>query len=437
MTSTISVADVGKCYRKLEERPTLVTSLVPFLTKRAEELWALRHVSFDIQAGETVGVLGHNGAGKTTLLRLLAGVTRPSEGSLVIRGRVAPLIGVGVGFHQEMTGRENIYVNGMLLGMSRNEVDRRLEEIIHFAELEDFIDTPVKFYSSGMYMRLGFSVAVHSDPDVLLVDEVLAVGDVAFQLKCFERMRALQTTGTTIVLVSHSLHAIRLLCPRALLISRGRLQIDGSAEEAIARYHEIMSEGAPDSSGDQVAILARELVGAEGPLHHIDRDALVTFRVHLRFNSETESPQFFFQAYAADGSLAYSLMTTTESSPSRRFHAGEVATVEVPFEVRLGGGTFRLDLVVLDSKARKTLARADSFMMYVPPSVGVGGSADLRASIRVDGTSHSDHPDISLEPVDQGAPSPTSDSPDGVADFDPWPAELPQTPTSGAIDRSQ
>ena len=437
MNPTISVADVGKCYRKVEEQPTLVTSLVPFLTKRAEELWALRHISFDIHAGETVGVLGHNGAGKTTLLRLLAGVTRPSEGCVVIRGRVAPLIGVGVGFHQEMTGRENVYVNGMLLGMSREEVDRRLEEIVQFAELEDFIDTPVKFYSSGMYMRLGFSVAVHADPDVLLVDEVLAVGDVAFQLKCFDRMRGLQANGTTIVIVSHSLHAIRLLCPRALLISRGHLQVDGTAEDAIGRYHEIMSETGSDSTTEQILILARELVGAEGPLHHIERDASVIFRARLRFAAETESPQFFFQVYAADGSLVYSLMTTLDSSPARRFSAGQEASVEIPFEVRLGGGTFRLDLVVLDSKARRTLARADSFMMYVPPSVGVGGSADLRASIRVDGTSHSEHPDISLEATVLCPPPSTSNSANGVADFDPWPAELPQTPISGAIDRSQ
>lgn len=396
MTTAVRLDGVGKRYVKLDDRPTLLTSLLPFGREVRHEFWALRNINLEIEEGETVGILGHNGAGKSTLLKLLAGVTRPSEGTVTIRGRIAPLLSVGVGFHQEMTGRENIYVNGMLLGMSRPEIDRSLAEIISFADLEEFIDTPVKFYSSGMYMRLGFSVAIHARPNVLLVDEILAVGDIGFQLKCFERMRQLQGEGTTIVLVSHSIHAVRLLCPRALLISHGELQIDGETESAVARYHELMSAPASDDEGSDagIALLARELISEDGPVHQADKDTRLVYRVTMQFRTLVESPQFYFQVFAADGSVVYSIVTTNESAPPRRFAAGETSTVNIPFEARLGGGTYRLDLRVTDTHGRRTLAHAGNFMMYIPPSVGIGGSADLRASIEVDGVSHTDHPEI-------------------------------------------
>lgn len=399
MTTAIRLDGVGKRYVKLDDRPTLLTSLMPFRRETRQDFWALRNVNLEVMEGETVGILGHNGAGKSTLLRLLAGVTRPSEGSVQIRGRIAPLLSVGVGFHQEMTGRENIHVNGMLLGMSRSEVERTLDQIIAFAELEEFIDTPVKFYSSGMYMRLGFSVAIHSHPRVLLVDEVLAVGDIGFQLKCFERMRQLQGEGTTIVLVSHSIHAVRLLCPRALLMSHGELQIDGETELAVARYHELMSSGADEDEehGAEVVVLDRGLVGDQGPVHQADKDTRLAYRVTLQFRRPVESPQFYFQVFGADGSLVYSLVTTQESSPARSFSPGDTSTVSIPFEARLGGGTYRLDLRVVDTKGRRSLAHAGNFMMYVPPSVGIGGSADLRARIEVDGVSHTEHRDLMFQ----------------------------------------
>lgn len=396
MTAAIHMDGVGKRYVKLDDRPTLLTSLIPFGREARNEFWALRGVNLEIAEGETVGILGHNGAGKSTLLKLLAGVTRPSEGTVRIRGRIAPLLSVGVGFHQEMSGRENIHVNGMLLGMSKQEIDGTLDEIVAFAELEEFIDTPVKFYSSGMYMRLGFSVAIHSRPKVLLVDEVLAVGDIGFQLKCFERMRLLQTEGTTIVLVSHSIHAVRLLCPRALLISHGELQIDGDTEMAIARYHELMSAPSSEEGDTQatVRLVDRELVGDGGPVHHAEKDSRLAYRATMQFREHVESPLFHFQVFAANGAVAYSLVTTAESAPPRHYSPGETATVTIPFEARLGGGTYRLDLRVVDMDGRQTLAHAGNFMMYVPPSVGIGGVADLRATIEVDGVSHTEHQDL-------------------------------------------
>src|SRR5438552_11298765 len=214
MIPAIELRQVSKRYWKLEEQAMLLRSLLPIARPKRSEIYALRDIDLAMGQGETLGIIGRNGAGKTTLLRLMAGVTQPSQGVVRTVGRVAPLISVGVGFHQEMSGRENVYVNGMLLGLSARQVAQRFDEIVGFAELEDFIDTPVKFYSSGMFMRLGFSVVAHSDPNLLVVDEVLAVGDISFQSKCLERMRSLQREGTSIVLVSHFMGAIRTLCPR-------------------------------------------------------------------------------------------------------------------------------------------------------------------------------------------------------------------------------
>jgi ABC-type polysaccharide/polyol phosphate transport system ATPase subunit len=410
VSAAIEVRGVGKCYQHVEERPTLLTSLVPLLRTRKSPRWALRDINFSLQPGETVGVLGRNGAGKTTMLRLLAGVTKPTEGSVTTRGRIAPLISVGVGFHQEMTGRENVFVNGMLLGLSRRQVERRLDEIVAFAELESYLDTPVKFYSTGMYMRLGFSVAAHVDPDILLVDEVLAVGDIAFQLKCFERMRALQSEGTTILLVSHSMHAIRLLCPRGILIRRGLLVIDGTAEEAIARHQEMMtSDASDDDSEAAVSVVSRELLGPDGPTHHPRVDDHLVYRVAVRFNTAVDTPQVHFQLVGEDGTLVYSIMTVVGRSGSH-YQRGDVATVEVPFVAQLGAGTYQLRTVVTDRNDRQTLAfDSAGFSMYIDPVAGVGGFADVKASIYIDGSRVSDYDQLLLSaPGPERAPEPPS-----------------------------
>jgi len=201
--------------------------------------YALREVSFSVARGETVGIIGRNGSGKSTALKLIAGVTAPSEGEIDVFGRISPLIELGAGFHPDLTGRENVFLNGSILGMSSREIRARFDEIISFAELWDFVDTPVKRYSSGMYMRLGFSVAVHSHPDILLVDEVLAVGDEPFQEKCLAKMHEFQGNGVTIILVSHSMQLIQDFCQRALLLHGGHLMANGPPAEAVERYHAI------------------------------------------------------------------------------------------------------------------------------------------------------------------------------------------------------
>lgn len=206
------------------------------LRKSNKEFWAVRDVSFQVARGEALGIIGHNGAGKSTMLKLIAGITAPTSGEIKINGRLAALIEVGSGFHPELTGRENIYLSGTILGMSRREITRKLDSIIDFAGVREFIETPVKRYSSGMYVRLGFAIAAHLNPDVLLLDEVLAVGDAAFQTKCFERINRMREEGKTIVFISHDLHAVERLCNRAILMERGQIVAMGAPRDVIRNY---------------------------------------------------------------------------------------------------------------------------------------------------------------------------------------------------------
>src|SRR5438105_4581277 len=200
--------------------------------------WALKDVSFEVNRGEVVGIIGRNGAGKSTLLKILSRITEPSEGEVEIAGRVGSLLEVGTGFHPELTGRENVYLNGAILGMKRSEIDRRFDEIVAFSEIERFLETPVKHYSTGMQMRLAFAVAAHLEPEILLVDEVLAVGDAAFQKKCLGKMGDVARSGRTIVFVSHQMNQIRRMCGRVLWVDAGQLRLDDAAEAVIAAYEQ-------------------------------------------------------------------------------------------------------------------------------------------------------------------------------------------------------
>jgi lipopolysaccharide transport system ATP-binding protein len=254
----IKVEGLSKRYRiglKEEIHDTLVGAAMAFIKSPVKNLkrlrrlsyfedgqdeediiWALKEVSFEVQKGEVVGVIGRNGAGKSTLLKVLAGITYPTAGRAEIDGRVASLLEVGTGFHQELTGRENVYLNGTILGMTRKEIDRKFDEIVEFSGVEKFIDTPVKRYSSGMRVRLAFSVAAHLEAEILLIDEVLAVGDTAFQQKCLGKMGEVSKEGKTVLFVSHSMGMIRYLCSRALLIDKGKIQIDGNVSEVTDIY---------------------------------------------------------------------------------------------------------------------------------------------------------------------------------------------------------
>lgn len=255
-TPIITVENLGKAYKlglKEEKYPTFREALVGaakaplrrfrHLSDRggADELfWALKDVSFEVQRGEVVGIIGRNGAGKSTLLKILSRITEPTLGRAVLRGRVASLLEVGTGFHPELTGRENVYLNGSILGMKRAEIDRKFDEIVAFAEVEKFLDTQVKRYSSGMYVRLAFAVAAHLEPEILIVDEVLAVGDAQFQTKCLGKMRDVaEHDGRTVLFVSHNMAAVRSLCNRALYVSEGTADHIGEVQTVIARYFDL------------------------------------------------------------------------------------------------------------------------------------------------------------------------------------------------------
>lgn len=387
MSAVIELRGVGKRYRKLEEDAGLRSAL-PFAGRRANDLWALRGLNLRIGPGELVGVLGANGAGKTTLLRLLAGVTRPTEGRVNVTGRIAPLISLGVGFHPEMSGRENVLVNGMLLGLSADEVADRFDAIVAFAELEEDIDSPVKFYSSGMTMRLGFSVVVHVNPAILLVDEILAVGDAAFQLKCLDRLRDFQREGAAIVMVSHAIHQIRQLCPRALLVRQGRLVYDGDVETAIALHFESVSTRGEAADEDRVVqVLEQRLLGGEGS-HHADYDERVELRARLRFTRRTPAATTVFVVRTAGGDVVTS-HTEPLDGGSRGFAAGEETTLSIGFQARLGAGSYRLEAQIL-SPAGELLGVCAGLVMFVAGRPGSLGVVDLRSQISVGGVDRTD-----------------------------------------------
>ncbi|HXH21137.1 MAG TPA: ABC transporter ATP-binding protein [Dehalococcoidia bacterium] len=238
----VEFVDVGKRFR-LRDGRTLAEFVPSLLKGRAftPPFWALRHVSFEVRPGGTLGIIGRNGSGKSTLLKLIAGVTAPTEGRVAVRGRVAPLLELGASFHPDLTGLENLYLEGSILGLKNSEIRERISEIVDFAEMAPFLDTPVKRYSSGMYVRLAFSVIVHSDPDVLLVDEALAVGDGAFQEKCLAKMAELRRAGVTVLLVSHSMDRISAFCDRVLVLERGSLFFEGEPRAAIAEYERLLA----------------------------------------------------------------------------------------------------------------------------------------------------------------------------------------------------
>jgi lipopolysaccharide transport system ATP-binding protein len=267
---------VSKRYRLRQRRKPASGGLRARLTGGTTiqtDFWALQDVSFEVARGETLGVVGRNGAGKSTLLKLLGGITAPTEGEITLTGRLAAMIEVGSGFHPELTGRENVFLSGAILGMRRREIAARLDSIADFSGVAAFLDTPVKFYSSGMYVRLGFAIAAHLHADILLVDEVLAVGDAEFQARCMQRMQELKRNGTTMLLVSHDLGAIEQLSDQSIMIDGGRVTVTGSPHDVVSRYQRLVSGpdalpttelSADETSSAQVSVTALTIHGADG-----------------------------------------------------------------------------------------------------------------------------------------------------------------------------
>jgi lipopolysaccharide transport system ATP-binding protein len=313
--------------------------------RRREELWALRDVSFELEAGRSLALVGPNGAGKSTLLKLISRVTRPTTGSVRVQGRLASLIEVGAGFHHELTGRENVFLNGAILGMSRREVARRLDDIVGFAELERFIDTPVKRYSSGMYARLGFSVAVHTDPEILLIDEVLAVGDARFRRRSYERVQQLTREHRTVVVVSHQMSMVRRICQRGIMLEGGRVTFSGTAEET-ARYYE---------NSNSLYSTLREDFGDSG----IELDVLDVVPVHGNGRELTTGQEIRLRGRircrpnAGDGVLTLSLHRVDDlvvllAKSPEPLPVGGSADVEATLPLAAAPGRYYLHLSVRD-----------------------------------------------------------------------------------------
>ena len=303
-----------------------------------EKYWALRDVSFGIESGEMVGIIGANGAGKSTLLKLISRIIEPSSGQITVNGRVSALLELGAGFHPDLTGRENIYLNGSILGFSKADTTRIFDDILQFSEMERFIDVPVKHYSSGMYMRLGFSIAIHVHPDILLVDEVLAVGDQAFQLRCLDKINELKRRGTTIILVTHNLDMVRNLCSRAIWLDGSKIEAQGAVgnvlDQYVARIRAVdgrslqdAEQGAKDDSAwrwgsrQEAEIVGVQLLDGEGqPRKSFETDAPFVVRIHFDARQRILRPQFGFALYHANGFHI--------SGPNSVFSGVEIAAIE-------------------------------------------------------------------------------------------------------------
>ena len=395
MSTTISVHELSKRYRigQLQSAYGTLRDSLAGATRRAvrreradehTEIWALRDVSFDVQQGEVLGIVGSNGAGKSTLLKVLTRITAPSGGRAEIRGRVGSLLEVGTGFHPELTGRENIYLNGAILGMKRREIREKLGEIIEFSGVEAFLDTPVKRYSSGMYVRLAFSVAAHLEPEILFVDEVLSVGDAEFQRRCLGRMEDFGANGRTVLFVSHNMQAVAQLCDRAILIDKGRIAMDGRSGEVVARYLQTSAGAGSSRTWDDLDAPGDDLVRLRS-VRIVDRSGETVDYVDVRDPVGIEigfsvvrdgQPVLPKLKLVADGRIAFNAMDVDERWSEPSPPGDYVATAWIPGNY-LNEGLMSVDAAVCSIRSPKlhhhvSVHEAVSFHVQDP---GEGDSA--------------------------------------------------------------
>ena len=376
--TAIEVDHIAKHFKIYHDKPsTLKDRLLHVINKAYTEFYALKDVSFTIAKGEAVGLIGHNGCGKSTLLKLLTRIIYPDCGKITMNGRISSLLELGAGFHPDFTGRENIYTNAAIFGLSHGEIDRRLASIIDFSELGEFIDNPVRTYSSGMYMRLAFSVAIHVNPEILLIDEILAVGDANFQKKCLDKIREFKLQGVTIVIVSHDLSTIERICDRALWLEDGIVQRDGDPREVVTAYMSSMATrmnaaqleqnaapeqspeaaeapsaaGAPPSEGaKELEITSVAMLGADGVERRVfDTEDSADIRIGYRVNRAVPAARFGIGVFSADGRQCYGTNTQIDgqSIPTDGLGDGGLMTVHIG---RLGlvEGSYWLDVALED-----------------------------------------------------------------------------------------
>jgi ABC-type polysaccharide/polyol phosphate transport system ATPase subunit len=408
----IQVSGVTKLYRRYGRKHTLGTlksALLSGMGRRAlspdAAVPAIVDLSFEVEPGEMVGVIGANGSGKSTLLKLLAGIVRPTFGSLAVRGRLAALLELGAGFHPEISGRDNIEINGLLVGLTRRQISARFDEIVRFAEIEDFLDAPVKTYSSGMAVRLGFSIAAHCDPDVLLVDEVLAVGDEAFSHRCLEKFAEFERAGKTILVVSHDLGLIAERCRRAIWLDRGRLSADGPAKETVALYRECVAreEGGrrleaaretPDvstpppqriGSGQALVEEVRLLDGAGNPAGRISSGEPAALEMRVRAAAPLSDFVFGFSVSTVSGTSVFGSNTDIDGLRPAEFAGQGRVTLEIP-ALALAPGVYSLDAAAHARDGSPYDYRRDVLRFEVTADRAVAGVWNPPRRWRFDGT---------------------------------------------------
>lgn len=394
----IRVDDVSKRFRLYTDRPGSVKEIfTKFRQKRYEEFWALKNVSLEVEHGSVYGLVGHNGSGKSSLLKIMAGIHQPTSGRVDTNGRISALLELGAGFHPELTGRENIYLNASILGLKRREVDLIFDDIIDFSGLSEFVDSPVKHYSSGMFVRLGFSVAVHVNPQILIIDEVIAVGDEEFQRRCFEHLYKLRNNGVTIVMVSHSLPIVQSMCDRAAWFDHGHLMLEGTGVEVVQEYLskvdlaeaerlEAAAESDPSRPPGSVSdrpILLGDIVvlGPDGePTHLVTTGTPMTVRVHYRCQQPIESPLFSFTVETGSGILAAhpGMQPTHQTGPT---YTGEGYVDYVVPSVPLGPGEYQMTVAVHDVHGTMVLDKRERVVTFrVHATKPLYGLVDLSGS---------------------------------------------------------
>lgn len=349
----IILQNISKKYTLAQDRPILLKNL--FLPQKKEEVWALKNISLSIKKGETIGIIGENGSGKSTLLKIISGITSPTSGTVSVNGRVASLIELGAGFHQDLTGRENVYLNGTLLGLTRKEIDKKYKDIVSFADIDEYINQPVRTYSSGMTVRLGFSVAIHLDPDILLIDEVLAVGDEEFQRKCIWKLRDLIKVNKTILLVSHNLNLVRQICNNVFWINKEGLIIKGAPTKVIEKYineanmrlqsHNSSNYVHTQKDFKKVSLIKLQILSSKGEENHIFKTGeKVYIKVAYRNRASVRKAKFGIVFYSNYGEYLYGFLTP-----------------DIFLSKKIGSISFSIPrLILLDGKYPINIAVADS-----------------------------------------------------------------------------
>lgn len=384
----VRVSEVSKRFtvRKDSSLKERVVTLGRAGRRHRQDFWALSDVSVDIRAGDTIGLIGHNGSGKSTLLKVIGGIIQPTSGTVLQRGRIAALLELGAGFHPDLTGRENVYLNASVLGLSREETTASFDEILEFSGIGQFIDTQVKFYSSGMYVRLAFAIAVHTDPDVLLVDEVLAVGDEQFQQKCIDKIKEFQREGRTIIIVSHALDQIESLCDRVVVMNRGRMAYDGLPASAVERFRELLEENGvgearPTQTTRAAEIERVEVLDNRGQhVAELPAGAAFRIRIHVRMIRPIERWALGFSVDTAMGQMALASNTDLLGVELPPLTESRVVEMEVG-EARLNPGSYYVNANV------SGISEATSHSLMQAAEVDVVGDSrslgSVAASIKI------------------------------------------------------